>query len=120
MLWILFWQLMVINWGNAVLVKVVLPSYYTRSRSTFSFFFIILLCCSNTILFFIQLKRFGRIVLALEGGYNLEALSNGVASCMKVLLGDEDCATFDTSELPYSSTWKTILNVCSMLFSIYY
>ncbi|KAK3127469.1 hypothetical protein QOZ80_7AG0573790 [Eleusine coracana subsp. coracana] len=58
-----------------------------------------------------KLKCFERIVLALEGGYDLNALSDGVTICMKVLLGDESAVTFDSSDmLPYSSTWETILS----------
>ncbi|KAK3101488.1 hypothetical protein FSP39_003983 [Pinctada imbricata] len=30
----------------------------------------------------------GRVVLALEGGYNLDSISNSMARCMSVLLGD--------------------------------
>ncbi|HKF44994.1 MAG TPA: histone deacetylase, partial [Thermoanaerobaculia bacterium] len=31
----------------------------------------------------------GRVVLALEGGYNLEAISASAAACLRVLLGDD-------------------------------
>jgi histone deacetylase 6 len=31
----------------------------------------------------------GRVVLALEGGYNLEAISRSAAACVRVLLGEE-------------------------------
>ncbi|CAM6092712.1 unnamed protein product [Calypogeia fissa] len=31
----------------------------------------------------------GRLVLALEGGYNLESISDSYLACMKVILGDE-------------------------------
>ena len=31
----------------------------------------------------------GRCVLALEGGYNLEAISRSAAACLRVLLGDD-------------------------------
>ena len=31
----------------------------------------------------------GRSILALEGGYNLEAISLSAAACLRVLLGDE-------------------------------
>jgi histone deacetylase 6 len=30
----------------------------------------------------------GRLVLALEGGYNLEAMARSAAACLSVLLGD--------------------------------
>lgn len=31
----------------------------------------------------------GRVVLALEGGYNLDAIARSAAACLRVLLGDE-------------------------------
>ena len=31
----------------------------------------------------------GRVVLALEGGYNLDAISRSAAACLRVLLGEE-------------------------------
>jgi len=31
----------------------------------------------------------GRVVLALEGGYNLDAIARSAAACLRVLLGEE-------------------------------
>jgi histone deacetylase 6 len=37
-----------------------------------------------------RLKRLagGRVVLALEGGYNLDAISRSATACLRVLLGE--------------------------------
>ncbi|KAL6841959.1 hypothetical protein ACP4OV_028471 [Aristida adscensionis] len=49
----------------------------------------------------------GRIVMALEGGYNLRSIENSVFACAKVLLGDK--FTFDSAEMqPFESTWRVI------------
>lgn len=41
----------------------------------------------------------GRVVLALEGGYNLLALSESVAACVSVLLGD-NCPPLPSNNVP--------------------
>ncbi|KAL6656912.1 hypothetical protein ACP70R_004692 [Stipagrostis hirtigluma subsp. patula] len=52
----------------------------------------------------------GRIVMALEGGYNLRSIANSVLACAKVLLGDK--FTFDSVEMrPFESTWRVIQSV---------
>nr|WJZ57287.1 histone deacetylase 5 [Paspalum vaginatum] len=49
----------------------------------------------------------GRIVMALEGGYNLRSIANSVFACAKVLLGDK--FTFNSPEMqPFESTWRVI------------
>ncbi|EER97493.1 hypothetical protein BDA96_02G383800 [Sorghum bicolor] len=49
----------------------------------------------------------GRIVMALEGGYNLRSIANSVCACAKVLLGDK--FTFNAPEMqPFESTWSVI------------
>uniref|UniRef100_A0ACD5ULW2 Uncharacterized protein n=1 Tax=Avena sativa TaxID=4498 RepID=A0ACD5ULW2_AVESA len=49
----------------------------------------------------------GRIVMALEGGYNLKSIANSVCACAKVLLGDK--FTFNAPEMqPFESTWRVI------------
>ncbi|KAG2646674.1 hypothetical protein PVAP13_2KG526600 [Panicum virgatum] len=49
----------------------------------------------------------GRIVMALEGGYNLRSIANSVFACAKVLLGDK--FTFSSPEMqPFESTWRII------------
>uniref|UniRef100_A0A8I6WQ53 histone deacetylase n=1 Tax=Hordeum vulgare subsp. vulgare TaxID=112509 RepID=A0A8I6WQ53_HORVV len=49
----------------------------------------------------------GRIVMALEGGYNLKSIANSVCVCAKVLLGDN--FTYNSPRMqPFESTWKVI------------
>ncbi|XP_062188769.1 histone deacetylase 5-like [Phragmites australis] len=49
----------------------------------------------------------GRIVMALEGGYNLRSIAYSVFACAKVLLGDK--FTFNSPEMPpFESTWRVI------------
>ncbi|CAN6225983.1 unnamed protein product [Urochloa humidicola] len=49
----------------------------------------------------------GRIVMALEGGYNLRSIANSVFACAKVLLGDK--FVFSSPEMqPFESTWRVI------------
>lgn len=48
----------------------------------------------------------GKIVLALEGGYNLDSIANSVLACMEVLL---DTPISGSSEAyPFESTWRVI------------
>ncbi|CAN6219501.1 unnamed protein product [Urochloa humidicola] len=56
----------------------------------------------------------GRIVMALEGGYNLRSTANSIFACAKVLLGDK--FTFNSSgKQPFESTWRIILAVLNEL-----
>ncbi|KAM3411461.1 hypothetical protein ACQJBY_003241 [Aegilops geniculata] len=56
----------------------------------------------------------GRIVMALEGGYNPESIANSVCACAKVLLGDK--FTLNSPEMqPFESTWRVIQMVCDEL-----
>ncbi|GKA87725.1 histone deacetylase 5 [Tanacetum coccineum] len=49
----------------------------------------------------------GKIVLALEGGYNLDSLAKSVLACMEVLLEEEIFA--ESSDIyPFESTWQVI------------
>lgn len=49
----------------------------------------------------------GRIVMALEGGYNLDSIANSVLACVEVLLEDKNIA--ESSEVyPFGSTWRVI------------
>ncbi|MQL98802.1 hypothetical protein Taro_031514 [Colocasia esculenta] len=52
----------------------------------------------------------GKIMMALEGGYNLNSLSKSVLACVQVLL-EEDPITNSVKEQPYKSTWHVILKV---------
>lgn len=49
----------------------------------------------------------GKIVLALEGGYNLGSISNSVFACMNVLLEDKPVAG-SSEAYPFESTWRVI------------
>ncbi|KAK3406388.1 hypothetical protein EUGRSUZ_K02530 [Eucalyptus grandis] len=56
----------------------------------------------------------GKIVLALEGGYNLTSISNSALACMEVLLDDKIVAG-STKADPLESTWRVIQVVCQEL-----
>ncbi|KAJ3673101.1 hypothetical protein LUZ60_006475 [Juncus effusus] len=62
-----------------------------------------------------KLKKFanGKIVMVLEGGYNLKSIANSVLACAQVLLGDEvsksDGNLNDVK--PFETTWQIIKNV---------
>ncbi|KAL5987824.1 hypothetical protein ACLOJK_035579 [Asimina triloba] len=49
----------------------------------------------------------GRIVMALEGGYNLESLANSVLACVEVLL-DGKSIVGSSEAYPFESTWRVI------------
>ena len=49
----------------------------------------------------------GKIVLALEGGYNLDSLANSVLACVELLLEDKPI-TESTNVYPFESTWQVI------------
>ncbi|XWS37275.1 hypothetical protein CRYUN_Cryun19dG0029400 [Craigia yunnanensis] len=49
----------------------------------------------------------GRIVLALEGGYNLDSIANSALACMEVLLEDKPISGFSDA-YPFESTWQVI------------
>ncbi|KAK9278920.1 hypothetical protein L1049_028501 [Liquidambar formosana] len=69
-------------------------------------------CCVSPYGYSIMLKKLmefaqGKIVMALEGGYNLDSLANSVFACMEVLL--EDKPIIGSSEpYPFESTWRVI------------
>ncbi|XP_022737840.1 histone deacetylase 5-like [Durio zibethinus] len=49
----------------------------------------------------------GRIVLALEGGYNLDSIANSALACMEVLLEDKPVSILSEA-YPFESTWRVI------------
>ncbi|KAG9439099.1 hypothetical protein H6P81_019264 [Aristolochia fimbriata] len=49
----------------------------------------------------------GRIMLALEGGYNLSSISNSVLACVKALLEDQPISG-SLEAYPFESTWRVI------------
>eukprot|EP01018_Ginkgo_biloba_P001909 Gb_17696 [translate_table: standard] len=63
----------------------------------------------NAILELMQLMEFvgGRIVLALEGGYNLGSLVDSFLACVKVLLKDTP-SSISLVVYPFESTWCVI------------
>ncbi|KAB2089759.1 hypothetical protein ES319_A03G082400v1 [Gossypium barbadense] len=56
----------------------------------------------------------GRIVLALEGGYNLDSLANSALACMEVLLEDKPISELSEA-YPFESTWRVIQAVRQVL-----
>ncbi|KAK6123209.1 hypothetical protein DH2020_043066 [Rehmannia glutinosa] len=56
----------------------------------------------------------GKIVMALEGGYNLNSLANSAQACVEVLLQDKPIiGSLET--YPFESTWRVIQEVRSEL-----
>ncbi|XP_040986013.1 histone deacetylase 5 isoform X2 [Juglans microcarpa x Juglans regia] len=49
----------------------------------------------------------GKIVLALEGGYNLDSIANSALACVEVLLEDKPIAG-SSEAYPFESTWRVI------------
>lgn len=49
----------------------------------------------------------GKIVMALEGGYNLDSIANSVLACVEVLLDDKPI-TGSSEAYPFESTWRVI------------
>nr|APB87920.1 histone deacetylase 5 [Dendrobium officinale] len=72
-------------------------------------------CCVTPYGYSVMLKRLmkfadGKIVLALEGGYNLNSLANSVFACAKTLLeGSPIVGNFEGR--PFESTWRVINEV---------
>ncbi|KAI5330218.1 hypothetical protein L3X38_029616 [Prunus dulcis] len=60
----------------------------------------------------------GKIVLALEGGYNLESVANSVLACVEVLLED-DPIHWSSEAYPFESTWSVIQAVRQKLSSFW-
>ncbi|KAH7665181.1 Histone deacetylase family protein [Dioscorea alata] len=52
----------------------------------------------------------GKIVMALEGGYNLTSLANSVLACVKTLL-EEKTINGSLRDHPFESTWRVIQQV---------
>ncbi|XP_058080982.1 histone deacetylase 5-like [Magnolia sinica] len=60
----------------------------------------------------------GRIVMALEGGYNLMSLANSVLACVEVLL-DGKPIVGSSEAYPFESTWRVIQAVRQELSSFW-
>ncbi|KAJ0680407.1 putative histone deacetylase [Helianthus annuus] len=74
-------------------------------------------CCVTPHGYSVMLKKLmkfsgGKIVMTLEGGYNLDSLANSVAACIEVLLDDKPIAEF-VEGYPFESTWRVIKAVRS-------
>lgn len=48
-----------------------------------------------------------KIVLVLEGGYNLDSIANSALACMEVLL-DKRPRPGSSEAYPFESTWRVI------------
>ncbi|KAF5730197.1 histone deacetylase 5 [Tripterygium wilfordii] len=69
-------------------------------------------CCITPYGYSVMLKKLmdfakGKIVLALEGGYNLNSIANSALACMEVLLEDKP-VTGSSEAHPFESTWRII------------
>lgn len=58
---------------------------------------------------FVKLMEFsnGKIIMALEGWYNLNSLANSVLACVEVLLEGKPIAE-SLEVYPFESTWRVI------------
>ena len=57
----------------------------------------------------------GKIVLALEGGYNLDSIASSMLACAELLL-DGRTVNKPQETYPFESTWQVIQAVSSHLF----
>nr|XP_043615253.1 histone deacetylase 5 [Erigeron canadensis] len=69
-------------------------------------------CCISPNGYAIMLKKLmefssGKIIMALEGGYNLESLANSVLACVEVLLEDKPVDK-SIEVYPFESSWRVI------------
>ncbi|KAJ8371335.1 hypothetical protein SKAU_G00113630 [Synaphobranchus kaupii] len=71
--------------------------------------------CFSLLTHLLQGLAQGRLVLALEGGYNLQSTADGVCACMTSLLGDS-CPPLDTPATPSESALKSISQTISSLY----
>ncbi|EPS65120.1 hypothetical protein M569_09656, partial [Genlisea aurea] len=73
-------------------------------------------CCLTPSGYSILLRKLmkfaeGKIVLALEGGYNLNSISNSAQACVEVLLRGETLGEEPSKIRPLESTWRVINTV---------
>ena len=83
--------------------------------SSFGLILPLFLKVDDQILMFFQLMNFarGKIMMALEGGYNLKSLSNSVLACVNTLLGQP--SNFEKIDgQPFESTWRVIRKVIQL------
>ncbi|KMS97784.1 hypothetical protein BVRB_5g123480 [Beta vulgaris subsp. vulgaris] len=72
-------------------------------------------CCISPYGYSVMLNKLmdfaqGKVLLALEGGYNLQSLANSVHACVQVLL-EERPIIGSCEAYPFESTWRVIENV---------
>lgn len=60
----------------------------------------------------------GKIVMALEGGYNLDSTAKSSLACVQVLLEDKPIQG-SCEAMPFMSTWRVIQAVCMALYHPY-
>nr|XP_057940941.1 histone deacetylase 6 [Doryrhamphus excisus]XP_057940942.1 histone deacetylase 6 [Doryrhamphus excisus] len=71
--------------------------------------------CFYTLTHMLMSLAEGRLVLALEGGYNLKATAEGVAACVQALVGGA-CAPMTPPSAPSDSALKSISETISALY----
>ncbi|XP_020242958.1 histone deacetylase 5-like [Asparagus officinalis] len=72
-------------------------------------------CCITPFGYSLMLKKLmrfagGKIMMALEGGYNLNSISNSVLACIRTLL-EEKPIDGSLESRPFESTWRVIQEV---------
>ncbi|KAL2935418.1 Histone deacetylase 5 [Bienertia sinuspersici] len=80
-------------------------------------------CCISPYGYSVLLRKLmdfaqGKVLLALEGGYNLQSLANSAHACVQVLL-EEKPITGSSEAYPFESTWRVIESVRQKL-SVYW
>lgn len=80
-------------------------------------------CCITPYGYSVMLKKLmdlahGKVLLSLEGGYNLQSLANSVHACVQVLLEEKEIVG-SSEAYPFESTWRVIENVRKKL-SVYW
>ncbi|KAJ6766609.1 HISTONE DEACETYLASE [Salix purpurea] len=78
-------------------------------------------CCVTPYGYSVMLKKLmdfaqGKIMLAFEGGYNLNSIANSFLACMEVLLEDKPISG-SVEAYPFESTWRVIKEVRKKLSS---
>ncbi|KAJ8393479.1 hypothetical protein AAFF_G00059520 [Aldrovandia affinis] len=71
--------------------------------------------CFSLLTHLLQGVAQGRLVLALEGGYNLQSTADGVCACLRSLLGDS-CPPLEHPGAPCESALKSISQTISALY----
>ncbi|CAN4086258.1 unnamed protein product [Withania somnifera] len=80
-------------------------------------------CCVSPYGYAVMLNKLlefagGKIVMALEGGYNLDSIANSVQACIEVLL-QQKLIIGSSEAYPFESTWRVIQAVRKELSSFW-